>query len=460
MIQAVQTTAENAFASSPIETARRRSTFYVPLVTTVTAESSSQPSTDDSSNNSEANEQKCTATTSSTAPLSKRSLDKIYNPDLSACSFEWSLNESADLMVSNEPESKRAIRRTASTNIAPVPAKNTVDFRSPHHERVAKSSSTSEVCNRNRSKRYGIVLNGSVNLDDDEKLSSLNDENQCHDDQQKSPSNTSTPIKMLKSRSRSNILCLPDKSFQLSPLKEKSKTLPQNLSPKVLTSTASASNIASSNTNATTFPPKYSFFLKSSPKISLNQSFDAIAAASGTSPAAKTVEVIAHQVAERKSTNLAMSPSSGPSPRKALSFIRRAHSIKLSRSNSLLKSLTAKCIDHSADHLLNGIAYPVNELLFERFEECFKSDNFYGLIKEMFLLKDAAVAGSNGALTTSSRAVNCSRDIQDEDEEVHSGKYASHNFIIVNGFCVSNAHYFNIEIRREFKFLFRKPISL
>lgn len=414
MIQAVTTT-ENAFASSPIETARRRSTFYVPLVTVTT--DTPPPPTDDSTNNDNV--------TSSQTQL-KRSLDKIYNPDLSACSFEWSLNESADLMVSNEPESKVPIRRTVSSSIAPALQSKNVDYR----DRPTKSSSTSEVCNRNKSKRYGIVLNGSVNLDDDEKLSSLNDENQCHD--QKSPSNTSTPIKMLKSRSRSNILCLPDKSFQLSPLKEKSKTLPQNLSPKVLSSTASASNIASGQTNATTFPPKYSFFLKSSPKISLNYSFDTLAADSSPANKLDSPTATPSQPAEKKSTHLALSPSSAASPRKALSFIRRAHSTKLSRSNSLLKSLTAKCVDHNTDHLLNGVAYPVNELSFERFEECFKSDNFYGLLKEMFLLKDTAAEANQSPLTASSRAVNCSRESpdsekrnhnDDEDEEVHSGKY-------------------------------------
>lgn len=398
MIQTVSSPAENAFSSNLNETPRRRSTFYVPLTISAT------PSmTDDSAQLSNTERQ-------------KRSLDKIYKPE-SASNYDWSQNESTDLMTSNEVELRTGIKRTASASTAILSGKH-----DRHHmDRPMKSNSTSEVNNRNKIKRYGIVLNGSVNLDDDEKLQ-INDENLCHDDnddERKSPSSTSTPIKMLKSRSRSNILCLPDKSFQLSPLKEKSKTLPQNVSPKVLTS-ASASNIAN-HTNSSTFPPKYSFLLKSSPKISLNYSFDAVAASSPVNNA-----VAASPQAIDKKAQLALSPSSASSPRKALSFIRRAHSTKLSRSNSLLKSLTTtKCSDQSAaEQRLNG-NHAVSVLQFDRFEECFRSDNFYALIKEMFLLKDAT-SNSNSGLATSSTAVNTSKEPTENekcDEEVHSGKY-------------------------------------
>lgn len=401
MIQAVSSPTENAFTDNSIETPRRRSTFYVPL--TIASTSASTDGDDDSKTNRNDNDK--------ASDRQKRSLDKLYKPD-GVCNFEWSQNESADLMASNEVEPRTGVKRTASASTEIFSSRNDRIL----NERPHKSESASDINNRNKIKRYGIVLNGSVNLDDDEKLE-INDENQCHDDEQKSPSITSTPIKMMKSRSRSNILCLPDKSFQLSPLKEKSKTLPQNLSPKVLTS-ASASNIPG-HTNASTFPPKYSFLLKSSPKISLNYSFDAVAAAASSSP------VVSPQPIDKKNQLLA-SPASASSPRKALSFIRRAHSTKLSRSNSLLKSLTSKCVDQTAENLLNG-NYPVSELLFDRFVECFRSDNFYALIKEMFLLKDAA-NNSNGGLATSSTAVNTSKEPTDtekcaDDEEVHSGKY-------------------------------------
>lgn len=401
MIQAVSSPTDNAFTNNSVETPRRRSTFYVPL--TISATSSPTDGNDSKANQKNGDEKFLTE-------RQKRSLDKIYKPE-NGRNFEWNLNESADLTMSNEVELRTGIKRTASATAAILTSKNDRGLL----ERPIKSNSTSEVTNRNKVKRYGIVLNGSVNLDDDEKLQ-INDENQCHDDEeQKSPSITSTPIKMMKSRSRSNILCLPDKSFQLSPLKEKSKTLPQNVSPKVLSS-ASASNIAN-HTNSSTFPPKYSFLLKSSPKISLNYSFDAVAA-SLTSPVNTTMPVSPQQ--NDKKTQLALSPSTASSPRKALSFIRRAHSTKLSRSNSLLKSLTSKCVDQSAENLL----HPVSELSFDRFEECFRSDNFYALIKEMFL-KDVAI-NTNNTLATSSTAVNTSKEPTENekcDDEVHSGKY-------------------------------------
>lgn len=418
MIQTVSSATENAFASNSVETPRRRSTFYVPLV--VNEEDSVSPSTDDSNTDTNHN--------NDDDRTMKRSLDPIYNPDLSACSFELSLNESADLMVSNEVELRMGIKRTASTTITRplTTTSTTIAIVNTNTDRVLSERSNDklnlEISNRNKVKRYGIVLNGSINIDDEDKLP-MNDENQCHDDQEKSPSNTSTPIKMMKSRSRSNILCLPDKSFQLSPLKEKSKTLPQNVSPKILSSTVSATNIANSQTNTSTFPPKYSFLLKSSPKISLNYSFDAIANA-GISPSNNNVTSV--QITDKK-THLALSPTSAASPRKALSFIRRAHSTKLSRSNSLLKSLTSKCVDQNAENLLNP-NQPVYELPFDRFEECFKSDNFYALMKEIFLLKDANDESNNDGLGNSTTiAVNTTTKEMNAhqkcDDEVHSGKY-------------------------------------
>lgn len=443
MIQTVSSPTENAFSSSSnsIETPRRRSTFYVPLTI-----STATPVADDSSNSISISikpkQSKDVNHDNFKTERPKRFLDRIYRSGNNERTFDWSLGESgADLMTSNDVELRTGIKRTASASTGMFAGKNDRIL----SERPIKSNSTTEINNRNKIKRYGIVLNGSVNLDDDEKLH-INDENQCHDedgDEQKSPSSTSTPIKMLKSRSRSNILCLPDKSFQLSPLKEKSKTLPQNLSPKVMTS-ASATNITS-HTNSSTFPPKYSFLLKSSPKISLNYTFDAVAngativstaTTTTISPANSAVTTASPQVTDKKSQS-ALSPASASSPRKALSFIRRAHSTKLSRSNSLLKSLTtaSKGSDQNADQQLRGNRV-VTELSFDRLVECFRSDNFCALIKEMFLLKDAADAAaaaaaaesnSNGGLATSTTAVNTSKsptgNDKGDDDEVHSGKY-------------------------------------
>lgn len=438
MIQTVSSPTENAFSSSSnsIETPRRRSTFYVPLTI-----STATPVADDSSVSVSISikpkQSKDVNHDNFKTERPKRFLDRIYRSGNNERTFDWSLGESgADLMTSNDVELRTGIKRTASASTGMFAGKNDRIL----SERPIKSNSTTEINNRNKIKRYGIVLNGSVNLDDDEKLH-INDENQCHDDdgdEQKSPSSTSTPIKMLKSRSRSNILCLPDKSFQLSPLKEKSKTLPQNLSPKVMTS-ASATNITS-HTNSSTFPPKYSFLLKSSPKISLNYTFDAVAngativSTATTTTTSPAVTTASPQVIDKKSQS-ALSPASTSSPRKALSFIRRAHSTKLSRSNSLLKSLTTTTKSTDADQQLRGNNRIVTELSFDRFVECFRSDNFCALIKEMFLLKDAANAAaaesnSNGGLATSTTAVNTSKSPTDndkgDDDEVHSGKYYTH----------------------------------
>lgn len=404
MIQTISNATENSFSSNSAETPRRRSTFYVPLV-----------SADGSADGGHGESARKESPAKAHAKHIKRSFDKV-----SRTNVDWSHENSAHttrIRQYNDIDAKCEIKRSLSASISTLSTRNERVLA----DRSMKSNSAIEICQQNKAKRYGIVLNGSINLDDDDdvKLSPNSDENQCHDDEQKSPSNTSTPIKMLKSRSRSNILCLPEKSLQLSPLKEKSKTLPQNVSPKVLTCTVSASNIAA---NAIAFPPKYSLLLKSSPKISLNYSFDAIAAAAssspiGTSPAGKKSQM----------ATVASPTASASSPRKALSFIRRAHSTKLSRSNSLLKSLTSKSADDAGEHLL-GSKHAVAELPFDRFEECFKSDNFYALIRELFVLKEV-VSESSNVIAHSTTAVNISRGQNDNDksdEDAHSGKYLRH----------------------------------
>lgn len=415
MIETV--TNENAFL--PHETGRRRSTFYVPLASTVdTASTTELPGPINDENFS---------------TELKRSLDKIYNPNLSACSFEWNLNDSGDLLVANGTQSTSSMRRTISTSSTHLTADDNQSV-------------------KNKAKRYGVVLN-SINLEDGDEQT-INDN--CHE---KSPSNTSTPIKLLKSRSRSNILCLPDKSFQLSPLKEKSKTLPQNLSPKVLstaTSAAALNNHPNGMTHTSTFPPKYSFLLKSSPKILLNYSSDgnSLSAFAATSPTQSASIAAGGHDNKSIAMNNGSSPASSASPRKALSFIRRAHSTKLSRSNSLLKSLTSKCVDQSVENLLSSNNQTVRELTFDRFEECFRSDQFYELIREIFVkdaIADAATTtadprlGSSLAIVTapSSTAIACGGDggvsvstrrtTTDKcDDEVHSGMNFMISFSIFN----------------------------
>lgn len=115
--------------------------------------------------------------------------------------------------------------------------------------------------------------------------------------------NSSTPLKASigKCRSRTNILNLPERislSPAASPLKEKSKTLPQNMN----------------NSLGPAMPSKNSFLLKSSPKI---YGHSVITAASPSPPPPQVVW-----------------PLTAKSPRKSLSFIRRSHSTKVSRSSS------------------------------------------------------------------------------------------------------------------------------
>lgn len=332
--------AESAFSlsSNPLDRGRRRSTFYVSL--------------DSAASDGNGNESFCTEL--------KRSLEKMYNPEISACNFDWGQSERSDSEA------------TSSEQLS-----------GEHLEAREKSS-----------KRYGVVLRElDLNEGDADRI----------EGERKSPStNTSTPIKLMKSRSRSNILCLPDKSLQLSPLKEKSKTLPQKLSPKVLSAAMSSdalSGAAGANAAASTFPPKYSFLLKSSPKILLNHTFDGGQLSVPLSPT------------QTRSKKACLPLPVSSSPRKALSFIRRAHSTKLSRSNSLLKSLTTKCADQAAD--LSGRHF-VRELTFSRFEECFKSDQFYDSVKEIFVNDLASlptVFSNNGNASTKGRG----------EDDAHSG---------------------------------------
>lgn len=319
-------TADSSFVSS--DSTRRRSTFYVPLnsdgagpmaeLCTTMSQMSSNPSGLDQ-----------------TEPLG-------YNPDLSACSFEWSMDDSlnnSSLLVTNDGR---------------------IGQRSP------------------KSRRYGVVLN-SVHIEDTPK---------GIDGDAPDASNTSTPKKtsLTKSASRSSI---PDRSFQTTPVKEKSATLPQNM------------NISASNT----FPPKNSFLLKSSPRISFKYFSDSSTATAAVHPSTTSSAI----------SNAVVAASS--SPKKSLSFIRRAHSTKLSRSNSLLKSLTSKCVDQSVESLCRIV---VNELQLERLESFFRADNCAELIKDLFLKEYVEPASPDGAVyRAAGQSQRC--DVADDESDVHSG---------------------------------------
>lgn len=284
------------------DSTRRRSTFYVPLST----EDLTARDDDHAAN------------------------DHIYNPNLSGYSCDWSLNDSIDAS-----------------------------------EMLREKSQLSND-DSNRLKRYGIVLNGSVNIDDS------NLEVHANHKRTKSKNLTSsTPIKDSSSCKQSDVCASPTAVDIASPVKEKSKTLP-----------VKESQVAA------TFPPKNSFLLKSTPKISSSINYSSLSDTSALIPY------------DRKAIT---------APKKSLSFIRRTHSTKLSRNNSLLKSLTSKCVEHSNESL----SVNVYDLSGERLALYLKADNCDDLMKELFF---------RDSLDTSS-SDSCGKHNKDnEDDDAHSGK--------------------------------------
>lgn len=294
------------------DSTRRRSTFYVPLTVTSDRNDESLVKNKDV----------------------KKSLDRIYNLDVSAGSLDWSLNSSlnstGDLLVSSEKE--------------------------------------------NKLKRYGIVLNGSINIDDSIEIPQPSS-NVSTDSQR---THTSTPISLMKARSRINILSLPDKTMPPSPAKEKSKTLPQNL-------TSPTSN---------TFPPKSSFLLKSTPKILSHLNYSS--SENFVSPS---------------------SPRSSLSPKKSLSFVRRTHSTKLSRSNSLLKSFSSQHRYNEQDQYRIDITPLPKECL----EQCFDSGNFEESVKQMFFVEQKPKPKEEDE---NQKERSCTKyDNYDDESDPHSGNY-------------------------------------
>ena len=312
MALVVQTADQTSFIGE--ETTRRRSTFYVPL------------STEDLS--------------SRDMDHDKNSNDQIYNPNLSGYSCDWSLNDSIDtseMLVSRE-----------------------------------KSQLSND--DSNRLKRYGIVLNGSVNIDDS------NLEVHANHKRTKSKNLTSsTPIKDL-TKCKQTEVCESPAAVITSPVKEKSKTLP-----------VKEMQIAS------TFPPKSSFILKSTPKISSSINYSSLSDTSA----------LTHQEKKVVAT-----------PKKSLSFIRRTHSTKLSRNNSLLKSLTSKCVEHSNE----SISVNVYDLSSERLALYLKAENCEDLMKELFFREPLNTSSSDSC------GKNHKDNDDDDDDDALSGKTMHKNF--------------------------------
>jgi hypothetical protein len=327
MALVIQTADQTAFGD---DSSRRRSTFYVPL------------STEDLTSRDEEHVD---------AP---NGIDRaVFNPSLSGYSCDWSLNDSIDGSTSEMLISR---------------------------EKSQLSSDDS-----NRLKRYGIVLNGSVDIDD----SNL----EVHANYKRKNSKnltSSTPIKDIVTKNKhpdvevnesvtvskatlasATTATKPKTVITLStPLVEKSKTLPVK------------------DTQQSTFPPKNSYILKSTPKISSSINNSSL---SDSSPLKPHQQITA-------------------TPKKSMSFIRRAHSTKLSRNNSLLKSLATKCVEHSNDSL-NSTVY---DLSTERLALYMRSENCDDLVKDLFF---------RGSLDTS-HSDNCEKNKENgnDDDDGMSGK--------------------------------------
>ncbi|KAL5277759.1 DAB2IP family protein [Megaselia abdita] len=250
-------------------------------------------------------------------------------------------------------------------------------------------------------KRYGVLI-GSLTLNDSTNTIASNHSNTSnnttttnskfpdYDDSEISriqdiQTNTSTPIVQMKSRSRNNILSVSNTSSSLSQpkrltIKEKSSTLPQagfNASSVSASSTADSNAAASSyfvDVPTNTFPPKNKVTaVVSSPidqKSSASRKYS-----SDTSITSTTNMVSPHQT------------------KKPLSFIRRTHSTKVARSNSILKTFsTTKGIlsSSSGDNMrANQHAdHEVHHLPFELLNKILCSDVCAELLKSYFVKRN------------------------------------------------------------------------
>lgn len=316
------TTADQIFAD---ESSRRRSTFYVPLST---EDLTSRDVDIDDINDDDI----------------KKSNDQMFNPNLSGYSYDWSINDSIDSEILREKSSELSIDDT------------------------------------NRLKRYGIVLNGSVNIDD----SNL----EVHANHKRSKTKTilsSTPIKdsTAAATPKGNKIENAMTQQQIEIAKEKSKTLPVKE-----TNQPTASSV---------FPPKNSHILKSTPKISSTSiNYTSLSDTSALLPQTKAIAM----------------------PKKSLSFIRRTHSTKISRNNSLLKSLTSRCVEHSNENL----PVSVYDLRVERLELYLKADNCDDLMKELFLREPLNTSSSDDGNVCEKNKENNNNNNNNYDDDAMSGK--------------------------------------
>ncbi|XP_065365840.1 ras GTPase-activating protein raskol isoform X2 [Calliphora vicina] len=404
-------------------------------------------------------------------------------------------NEENDIVVTPSSNTTSSIHSTrnnsgSQTNHKTNTKQTPVKMRDNSHNSALKSTPTTPATPIQN-------CNNEYDDDDDSEISRMQ-------------TNTSTPIKMMKSRSRTNILSVPSSSLSSSStsmaskhlqsseqnlinvakikastsssthtkqtthtttttnitkttqgtnivtstpcvLRIKSKTLPQNLSPSVALKQGEAlDHAASSSTGShtqnnsaktkkspletsaslnrkfggsqachlnrdtaknaksnavntiitTAFPPKNLFLLKSTPK--LTNSMSSSSDNSLTSPPANNPK------------NYPPHPHQITSPaKKSLSFIRRAHSTKLSRSNSLLKSIASQHqqqMQGTNGSINSGTAgsafcsgswgkdfymqYDVCPLAVDELDSYFRAEKCTELIRERFKIIDVMAAAN------------------------------------------------------------------
>uniref|UniRef100_A0A1I8Q5M5 Uncharacterized protein n=1 Tax=Stomoxys calcitrans TaxID=35570 RepID=A0A1I8Q5M5_STOCA len=396
------------------------------------------------------------------------------------------------------------------------PAPSAVATKTTNKQLATKVSLSSQLDNTSVSANSSLITNSSTSAATPQKCSEYDDDDDSEISRMQT--NTSTPIKMMKSRSRTNILSVPastasqqsseqnlinvakikasstaaataaavststqvnkvcsqttptkqtstsaSSSSSMTPspniLRVKAKTLPQNLSPSVVLQQGEAlDNAATSNLNSSSvktkksasdtnnscavtslsrkfggsqacnlhregknaktvntiitsaFPPKNLFLLKSTPKLtntttSMSSSSDnSLTSPPNSNNSGKNYPPHPHQIT---------SPA-----KKSLSFIRRAHSTKLSRSNSLLKSIASQHQNQmqntpASSSSANGgnantffctgswgkdfyLQYDVCPLALDELDSYFRAEKCAELIRERFKILDADIAPMAG----------------------------------------------------------------
>lgn len=501
----------SATSVSSVDLARRRSTFYVPLVITdgdgkdfeytnqsKSTSSPNGPSSTDNPSEADKSQRRHSLNLSDSDNLKKLKNSKLISLFGSSnnksskmsppCGFNWSITGMGDVDLNDDDNSDGGEFVNAATPFTKTIASGSKVSNRNSNTSIASTPTASKTStpvkkfsSASKTKRYGIVLNSvtldqentfeksqtpqvaqaqepplnkslSLNrllaeLDDDimmaDEDTAMNGVRDYDDDDSeisRMQTNTSTPIKMMKSRSRTNILSVPHQQHKtnttitsgssVSNCPAKASTLPQNLSSSVAlrhgstvgvsafysnsrlgasncskigstTSTSRCSGIVVSNT----FPPKNLFLLKSTPKLMQSASTSSVTSlvrSSGGKLAANKSFSSDTSITSPQAQQSTFGTSTSSPAKKSLGFIRRAHSTKLSRSNSLLKSITSSSSSSGATAAAGAVgmnancansynlalSYDVRSLSLELLQRFFRSDQCVELIREHFKIVD------------------------------------------------------------------------